>query len=281
MKNILIIGCGYVGQELARLFVKEGVGVYGVNRSVPEDAIDCVNYLEADVLDKASFKNFPKEVDAIVYAIGAKESSEKAYDEAYVQGLSNVVDFAKENYPKLKRIIFTSSTGVYGQSMGEEVDEASFTVPQNFSGKKVLEGEELLLTSGVPATVIRFGGIYGPSRTRLINKAKEGPVEITINDLAYTNRIHRDDCARVVKHILELEDPDRIYNAVDNNPATKDTVMSWIADQVGSEIRYVGDFELSSPSKLNKRIQNKKLRDSGFKFQYPSFREGYDSLLKD
>ena len=135
------------------------------------------------------------------------------------EGLRNLLAALRQQGQSPRRIIFLSSTAVYGQTRGEWVDESSATEPDHFSGRRLLEAEALLRESGVPAIVLRLGGIYGPRRTRLIDEVRQGRAATSRNGPRYTNRIHRDDCVGALDHLIELAEPADCYLGVDCEPA--------------------------------------------------------------
>jgi nucleoside-diphosphate-sugar epimerase len=181
----------------------------------------------------------------------------------------------------LQRFIFTSSTGVYAQEAGEWVDETSSTEPVHYSGSELLVSEQIVLNSAFPATVVRLGGIYGPGRTRLIDSVRQGIAVCTDGPPVYINRIHRDDCAGVLQHVMQLPQPDRLYLAVDHDPADQCEVLHWLALRLGLPLprkAAVSDSGIR-PHRGNKRCSNRKLVKTGYVFHYPTFREGYEALL--
>src|SRR5690606_40538461 len=93
-------------------------------------------------------------------------SSDLGYHAYYYRGLRHILKALKGQ--KLQRAFFVSSSSVYHQMDGEWVDETSETRPSSFAGKEMLAAEEALLKADVPGTVVRFTGIYGPGRTRMI-----------------------------------------------------------------------------------------------------------------
>jgi nucleoside-diphosphate-sugar epimerase len=147
----------------------------------------------------------------------------------------------------------------------------------------VLEGERLLLGSPFPATVLRLGGIYGPGRTRLIERVRRGLAVCPDGPPLYTNRIHRDDCAGALHHLMNVDQPDQIYIGVDHEPAEQCEILRWLAAQLG-----VSPPGVEPPSgsevrrhQSNKRCSNAKLMASGYIFRYPAFRDGYMALLDE
>ena len=181
---------------------------------------------------------------------------------------------------------------MYAQSNGQWVDEDSKTEPETFSGRRLLEGERAVLDGLFPATVLRLAGIYGPGRTRSIERVLKIPVDDGPPDSRpiYTNRIHRDDCAGALAHLMLLPEPDELYLGVDHEPADRRTVAAWMSGRFG-ETRTSGSASDEKPPgtnrrrtderRTNKRCSNTRLLDSGYRFCYPTYREGYAALLAE
>ncbi len=289
MARILIAGCGDVGTTLGQTLSAAGHEVWGLKRH-PADLPSSIQPLAADLTDPATLTALPPKVDAVVYSAAAAGFSEAHYQAAYVEGIRNLLNALRQAGQHPKRLLFTSSTSVYAQHQGEWVDEDSPAEADGFSGRCLREGERLMWNSGWPAVAVRFGGIYGPGRTRLIDSVREGSATCFDGPPIYTNRIHRDDCARVLEHLLQLPAPEPLYIAVDDDPAPLDEVLNWLADQLGVP----RPLHLSQPPlkpgaetrrdpatrmRASKRCRNARLRASGFQFHYPSYREGYAALI--
>jgi nucleoside-diphosphate-sugar epimerase len=180
----------------------------------------------------------------------------------------------------VRRLIFVSSTSVYGQSKGEWVDENSPTKPGQFSGKRLLEGERLVLGSSIGGLVVRFGGIYGRGANRLLQQVLKGS-PCQESPPLYTNRIHRDDCVEVLRHLLTLSEPEQIYLGVDSEPAAQCAVMDWLAQQLDVPVPSRSAAKASRGERLrtSKRCRNARLLSTGYRFRYPSFRDGYQAIL--
>jgi len=276
--RVLIAGCGYVGSALARRLADAGCEVFGLRRT-PSGLPDGIQPIAADLLERATLRALPADLDAVLYTASADGFDEAAYKAAYVHGLRNLLGALEEQHQSPQRILFTSSTAVYGQSDGEWVDETSLTAPRGFSGRCVLEGEQLLLASRYPSLVLRLGGIYGPGRTRLIESVRSGKARLREGSPHYTNRIHRDDCAGALAHLLGLEAPQRIYLGVDCEPADEVLVLHWLAERLGVPPPQVEPAPANGRSPGSKRAANDRLLASGYRFIYPTFREGYGALL--
>ncbi|MCB1057045.1 MAG: SDR family oxidoreductase [Acidobacteria bacterium] len=282
--STLIAGCGYVGTALARLLAADGHKVYGLRRSRDVD-VPGVETVRADLGDLASLRGLAPGIQAVVYAASGGERSEEAYRRAYVEGPRNLLRALEEGGQRVERFVFVSSTGVYAQDDGEWVDERSVTEPGGFSGRLLLEGEAVVREGPFPATVLRLAGIYGPGRTRMIEQVRRGEARCTAEP-SYTNRIHRDDCARALQHILSLEAPDDPYLGVDDDPADRSAVLRWLAVRLGRPMPEVEDSASSGVGGTNqraggrnKRCSNARLVGSGFRLRYPSFRDGYAAML--
>jgi len=280
MARILIAGCGDVGTTLGLRLVKAGHTVWGLRRQ-PAALPAELQPLAADLADPTSLYSLPDALDYVFYTAAAGGFNEARYQAVYVDGIRHLLAALSHTGQLPRRIFFTSSTGVYGQHQGEWIDEDSPAVATGFSGQRLREGEEILWQGPYPATVIRFGGIYGPGRTRLVDSVRAGKAQCT--EGVYTNRIHRDDCAAALQHLLTLSAPAPLYLGVDDTPALQCEVMRWLAEQLKAPIPPVlaaADRDAEAIMRANKRCSNARLRASGFDFGYPSYREGYGALLK-
>lgn len=273
--RILIAGCGYVGGSLARMLVSDGHEVFGLRRT-PGDMAPGVTPVAADLAEGRHLEAVPGDLDACVTALSADGRSESAYEAAYVRALRNLQPLLEIQSPALQRWVFTSSTAVYGQESGEWVDEESSTFPSSFAGRTVLEGEAIVRGSAIPwPTVIRLGGIYGPGRTRLVESVRRGEATCPPPP-SYTNRIHRDDAAGAIRHLLSLPEPAQVYTGVDTDPAERCEVLTWLAEQLGAPPPAT---VLTGGRRGNKRVDSSRLRSSGYRFRHPTFREGYRAVL--
>ena len=137
----------------------------------------------------------------------------------------------------VRRILFVSSTAVYGDAGGGWIDESTTPEPGGFSGRIIREAEELLGSrlrgTGITPVVLRLGGIYGPGRTRLIDQVRGGSAVIPAAS-RFTNRIHRDDAAAAIVHLCTMDAvPGPVYLGVDNEPAELGEVLGFLAAELG------------------------------------------------
>lgn len=276
--RILIAGCGDVGTALGLELAAQGCEVVGLRRRA-EPLPAPLRTVRADLTDPASLEALPRGVHAVVYSAAADAFSEAAYRAAYSDGLQALLDILRRRDERPRRLIFVSSTAVYAQADGSWVDEDSPAAPVSFSGRCLLAGERAALGAGFAACVVRFGGIYGPGRTRLIARVREG-APCTDPPPLWTNRIHREDCAGVLRHLLMRETAAPLYLGVDCQPAPECRVMDWIAARLGlPRPRRAPGSQGAGPRRANKRCDNRRLLACGYRFRYPTFREGYAQVL--
>jgi nucleoside-diphosphate-sugar epimerase len=277
--TILLAGCGDLGTEAGLRFAAAGHRVVGWRRS-PKKLPAAIEGVAAD-LGSADLPSVPADTAAVVVAVAADSPTEAAYRAAYVDGLANVLAALERDGVTPQRVLFVSSTAVYGDAGGGWVDERTTTAPGGFSGRILREAEDLLLsrlrgTGSVPI-VLRLGGIYGPGRTRLIDQVRSGAAVIP-DEPRYTNRIHRDDAASAIVHLASTAaDPGPVYVGVDNDPADLGDVLRYLAAEMGYPAPPVGPAGEARGG--NKRCSNALLRGSGLELAYPTFREGYRAVL--
>ena len=286
MAQLLIAGCGYVGTALGLCFARDGNVSWGIRRDtspLPHE----IRLFQADLTVPGMLRKLPDETSHVVYLAAPGEATEEAYRGTYVDGLKNLLAAIEKQRLSIERFVFASSTAVYGQRGGEWVDESSPTEPPDFRGQVLLEAEELALASPFRSLVVRFGGIYGPGRTGLIERVRTGE-RTQGSDPVYRNRIHRDDAVGVLYHALAMGSSEERYLGVDCEPAELRSVERWLAQRMGLPLERAPGAETPDASDTsahapggNKRCRNDRIVAAGYAFRYPTFREGYGELLSE
>ncbi|MDD5266938.1 MAG: SDR family oxidoreductase [Methylococcales bacterium] len=280
MAKILIIGCGAIGTQLADVLVAKGHQVTGLKRNPPKTDAGNIDYFTADITSPADLKDLATDFDFLYFILSPDERNEESYRAIYESGLNNLLDKFSQAGSK-PYWIFVSSTGVYGQTEGEWVDEDSITQPENATSQLIRQAEQKLMNLDAGNIVVRFSGIYGPGREYLLRAARQAPA-IQQNPPYFTNRIHQMDCVGVLAFILECRLAgvalEQCYLASDDDPAPMWEVMSWLAEQLKCQpptVKSVGNGGV-----MNKRCSNRRLKALGYQFHFPGFKDGYLELIK-
>lgn len=275
-KSLLIVGCGDIGGGLAGHFLGRGWRVMGLRRHTDQLPAG-VEPLQADISSAESMARLGRlEADYVVMTLTPASYRAEGYEAIFELGLDHVLYALRPP----RHLLFVTSTAVYDQHEHEWLDESSPTYPRRFSGQSLLAAEQRIAETGWPYSIVRLGGIYGPGRRQMIDKVLNGecaPPE----PLHYTNRIHRDDCVGFLAHLLERAETglplENIYLGVDDEPASIQHVQAWLAQALGVPYRAEGEAVKRTGSK---RCSNRLLHESGYQLKYPTFRSGFQQILK-
>ncbi|QBF24319.1 SDR family oxidoreductase [Pseudomonas tructae] len=277
--SVLIVGCGDVGGRLAKQLLASGWPVSGLRRSVGQ-LPEGVAAIAADLNDPRCPDAWPVDApDYLVYSVAASQHDEAGYQAAYVEGLRTVLSWLAERKQTPRRLLFVSSSSVYAQKDGEWIDETAVVEPEGYSGTVMLEAEQLALASGIPSTIVRLTGIYGPGREWLLSQVRQG-YRVTEEPPLYGNRIHAEDAAGLLAFLLKADLQGKAleacYIGVDDAPAPLFDVVAWLRE-------YMGVTQWSEQERVrrtgSKRCSNARARALGWVPQYPSYKEGYAAIL--
>lgn len=275
--RILVAGCGALGGRIAQV-LSQRHHVFGLRRNV-DQIPQGVERIGADLLDTQTLAAaLPDAVDAMIYCLTPSHYDDDGYRDAYVTGLDNLLSALDRS--RLRQIVFISSTSVYQQNDDSWVDETSETQPARVSGQCILTGEQRVLESGVPATIARLSGIYGPTRRRFLDSVVRGDMDPTVPS-PYTNRIHEADAVAAVVHLMNQALAGKTlathYLVTDCEPVRLADVVNWIRQQT---VCAKPSTDARSGGRAgSKRCSNKRLRETGFRFRYPDYRAGYGEMI--
>ncbi len=271
--RILWAGWGDLGTAATPALVAAGHEVVALRRHDLAEVPVGVIPLQGD-LNAPEGLDLPAGVRACVVTLTPDTRDHAGYKRAYLHALANLHALVQGEIgaaePRLDRLLFVSSTAVYAQDGAEWVDEQASTSPSRFNGAVMVRAERLAASAGWPTTIARLSGIYGPGRTRLLDKVRDGRSSRN----TWTNRIHRDDAAAAIVHLLQMGDAPPVVNVTDTEPATNDTVLTWLADRMGAPRPRIEEGPVGG-----KRVDGQLLRSTGFTHRYPTFREGYGALV--
>lgn len=266
-RRLLVVGAGYLGGEVMDVFCEGGWDACGASLSGGDGLLDC------DVGDPASVAKLP-DFDAVVHCAASGRGGEDAYRQVYLEGCKNLV----ARFPEAK-LVFTSSSSVYGQADGELVTEESEAEPDRETGRILREAENVVLQAG--GIVARLSGIYGPGRSVLLKKFLGGGAVIEEDGRRFINQIHRDDAARAIFHLVTMGNfpGGEIFNVADSVTLSQLEVYQGLARIFGKDIPPRGPRDLNRKRGwTHKQVSNAKLLGTGWEPIYPCFLDAVGGL---
>lgn len=279
LMRIVIAGCGYVGSRLAVDLVEKGHEVWGLKRR-PRGLPVGVRPLAVDLGDVSELvARLPVDLDAVVFAAGSDRFDEAAYRAVYVDGTHHLVAAMAAQESAAPRLVWTSSTSVYGDVGGGWVDEMTEPQPASWSGRVLLEAEEVARSAPGPTIVVRLGGLYGPGRELYLEALRNGRATCVDDPPQWVNLIHGDDAAGALAHVLELDHPDPLYLAVDDRPTSRCELLRWLAAEIGVPPPQQVSAADGPRRRGSKRCSNRRLRATGWRLRHPTTEDGFKALL--
>ncbi|MEH6471636.1 MAG: SDR family oxidoreductase [Halopseudomonas sp.] len=282
MATVLLVGCGDIGTQLGLELSRAGHRCIGLKRHLNQLPAP-IQGIRGDVTDPASLAGLPQH-DYLVYSLVPAAFSAEGYQRAYVDGLTNVLDALRQQSLSPRRLFYVSSSAVYHQHQDEWVDDQSPTEPRSFSGQAMLRAEAVLEHCGLQTTSVRFSGIYGPGRERLLNWVRQGEGALP-EPVHYGNRIHRDDCVGVLRFLIDKDlaghDLADCYLASDPHPSTYYEVLEWLRQQLTLP-EPAQRFDFSRKLRTgSKRCRPQRLLDAGYQFRHPDYQSGFKDSIDE
>jgi nucleoside-diphosphate-sugar epimerase len=283
MTEIFIAGCGDIGLRIAQLCRARGLAVTGLVASAAgvarlRDA--GLAALQAD-LDVAPPPLPPLAQALVFYLVPPPRQGE---GDPRLENLLAAL-------PSARRLVYVSTSAVYGDCGGAWVDESAPLNPGTARGRRRLAAERLALAWGerrnVPVTTLRVPGIYGPGRLPRARLEKGLPV-LREADSPWTNRIHADDLAAAALCVAEHGAAGAAYNVSDGRPTTMADYFNRCADLLGlprppqvsrAEAQAQLTPEMLSFLEESKRLDTRRLRALGWVPRYPALAEGLRGCL--
>ena len=273
-ERVLLAGCGDLGLRTARLLRARGHAVFALRRHPPPACGDGIHWLAGDLAAPATLKGLPEGITRLAYLPAPGARTRTAYESLFPAGLRGLLQ--RLDRASLARVLFVSSSAVYGDHRGGWVDEDTPADPPGFNGQVLLDAERWLAAADVPATVLRLAGLYGPGRLQLVDRLRAGRVAVPRDRPHWANRIHVDDAAAAVAHLLCLPCVRPLYLGVDDTPLPLDVLYDHLAALAGAPRPAQG---VPPAGVGSKRLSNARLRASGFVPAWPDARLGYAALL--
>jgi len=274
LAHILVAGLGDLGSSLATQWRDAGHNVSAIRRG--NEAPTGIDLYSQDLGDPNSAVLLPPDqVDLLYIILTPAARSVEGYQRAFLGAPARLLDALGRQQP-LPPIVFVSSTAVYGELTGI-VDEDTPPKPDAFNGRILLAAEEEISTRSL-CTSVRFSGIYGPGRERLLRQVEAIAAGDPPPSPGWTNRIHRDDCVRILHFIGErwlnqdLVPP--VVVGTDTLPALNTAVLNWLGQEMGKPLA------LHEPDIApGKRLRSQFLAAHPTLLQFADYRAGYRDVL--
>ena len=282
----LVFGCGYLGCRAARLWRQQGAEVLAVTRSADRAARlagEGIRPIVGDLAGQSPLRlgELPK-IDTALFAVGYDRGSTTPIEQVYAGGLARALEALPGD---VQRLIYISTTGVFGDAAGDWVDEQTPCRPTRAGGKASLAAEELLQKSsfGERSIVLRLAGLYGPGRVPRAQSLLAGePIDAPAS--GYLNLIHVQDAAAIVLLAEEKAPLPRTYVVADGQPVLRSEYYAELAHLLGAPPPRFVTPDPNSAAALraagDKRIRNRRLMSElSPALQFPSYREGLAAIV--
>jgi len=273
-QRVLLAGCGDLGLRLARRLQAHGAEVWALRRQPPVAGHDGIHWLRADLTQPATLAGLPAGITHLAYLPAPGTRDPAVYQAVFRAGLPALM--AALDTRALRRVLFVSSSAVYGDNHGGWVDETTPPAPAGFNGRVLLDTENWLAGQGLPAVSLRLAGLYGPGRLQLIERLRAGTARAPRHRPHWANRLHIDDAAAAAAHLLALPRPETVYIGCDDTPLPLHELYAHLARLAGAPEPADGPAPAAVGSK---KLSNARLRASGLALQWPDARAGYAALL--
>jgi len=290
-KRLVIFGCGYVGTAVALEAMAHGIAVTALTRNAANAVVlreQGIEVITADLADQAWHERIPVAPDFALNCVSSGGAGIAGYERSYVRGMESVIAWARRVGP-VGTLVYTSSTSVYPQGGGIEVDEEAPTGgAESTERARLLLAAEDMLRAAPPACrrwfILRLAGIYGPGRHHLLEQVKQG--EVSGLAAMRLNLIHRDDIVTAIMACFAAPAAvaNAVFNVVDDAPTAKAEVVAWLAERLAqSPPRFtgqpVGGRRELTPDRV---VRNGRVKAAlGWQPRFPSYRDGFAKLVSN
>ncbi len=285
-RRLVVFGAGYIGGAVARAAAARGMEVTALTRNLGRAAelnAEGIRTVVADLAGEKWLEAIPAGADFVLNCVSSGGGGIDGYKHSYVDGTAQIAAWTRRG--RVGTLVYTSSTSVYPQGGGAEIDESAPTEPASERAALLLEAERL--SSAAEANrvfILRLAGIYGPDRHLILDTLRlGGPLPG-----AGTHRLnlaHRDDIVAAILACFAAPSAVKggVFNVADDHPAPRAEVAGWLAGRLGLPAPSFDPGASSGrrrPETPDRVIRNDRLKSAlGWQPQYPDFRAGYGSLL--
>ena len=298
-ETALIAGCGYVGHRVARVWKDRGLQVHVITRSLEKATELSKEGIEPIIFDLSGTRvpTLP-DVDVLLWSVGFERSSGASRQAVWIDGLKRLLNaLPVRGDENGRRILYTSSTSVYGNGHGQDVDENRVPNPTAEGGQACMAAEELLqeysLQTSASVSILRLAGIYGPHRLLRRIEDLRNNTPITSPPDEWLNLIHVDDAVAAIDAVSRMESPASLMNVVGNKSATRGDYYRTLAKLAHAPAPV---FTVSSESTVettlatqaalpmrrggNRRVVSIVRESLGIAFKFDSIEDGLNDALR-
>lgn len=270
--RVAIIGCGFVGAAVGKALVELGCDVIGTTTTSSRASELKALGVRPVILDVSQTQRLAEVLAdrQVAYLTVAPKQRGADYRSVYLMGARALVEAAGES--SLRRIIYTSSTRVYGESGGQWVDESTPAQPADENGRVLLEAEAALLQGGNKpdrarcVTIVRLAGVYGRERDPLERIRSRADMERNDGEV-YLNLIHIDDVVGALVRLLQVNHHG-VLNLADDLPTKRRAYYDRVLSE--SHLPPIRWTNADAASPRGKRIRNELIkRTLGMTLQHP------------
>lgn len=270
--RVAIIGCGYVGSAVAKLWHERGIKVT-VTTTTPEKQ-EQLQAIASQVVvlvgaNLTALQQLVAQQDVIVLCAGAKQRTQEAYRQAYLTTAQNLVT-AIQQTPTVKQLIYTSSYGILGDQQGETIDETAIPQPNSEYSEILNQTEQVILSvpeSTAKTCILRLSGIYGKNRELIKIFGKISGTTRPGAGTEYTNWVHLDDIVGAINFAVQQQLQGIYHLASDRIYTTKEFFSRLFATHNLPDITW--DSSQPSTRAYNMKLSNQKIKSAGYQFLYP------------
>lgn len=287
-RHLFCFGYGYSARVLALRLISDGWVVSGTCRNAEKRALLAADGVRAFLFDRDQpLIGPPAALDGVTDVLSSVPPDR--FGDPVLDQHGTLLAAARG----LRWVGYLSTTGVYGDTGGAQVDETAPPRPTSERGRRRVEAESRWLAlhekHGQPVQVFRLAGIYGPGRGA-IEQARQGAARRIDKPGHLFSRIHVDDIAAVLRASMARPNPGRIYNVCDDEPAAPADVIAHACHLLGVEPPPPVPFDQAAPElspmamsfwRDNRRVDNARIkRELGVKLLYPDYRAGLAAIAR-
>ncbi len=283
MSKIFCFGLGFTGNEIAKYFLINNWSITGTVRNPIQDRDKNIKLVQYDPINgHIDLSGELEEVHTIIISISPNDLGDVVLNH-------NCEDIINAR-SSIKRIIYLSSTSVYGDADGRTVNEDSKINPQSIMASNRCKAEEqwtkFCSKHSIPLDILRLSGIYGKGRNQ-IRYLLNGSARRIIKEGHLFNRIHVEDIAKIVYQLTKISHRSEIFNISDDLPSPSNTVIEYAAELLKikpPEPILFENLELTDKGRAfylsNRIVSNDKIKKIlNYNFKYPNYKIGLKSLI--